>query len=261
MMSPFCKRIRYHAAILSGVLLVLGVAFLMTEDKANADEQSAVPPKDNLEKMRDFIRGLPGPGDEDEKLKRYIEQEKERLGVSTQPEAFEENTGLAAVAIFSPGDRRLSSFNHEGFDKANQYYTHLLESYPPPRGRDYFEIQYIRGLARRQIDDFTGALADIEESSKHLRFPDDSLDIGKYFVLRDQEQRKEILERLIQKHPNCTCLYVLKLGPRNPELPRLLKKLDRTVDTTKCSPAIYGVFTEMRAVNARIRPLVIRNQH
>lgn len=232
----------------------------MNEDEANADEEKKPM---TTEEMNEFIRNLPGPGNDMERFQRYSEAQrkkyseemKAKYGTTFEEKDFTERLeGLGAIAIFSAGRRPLSSFKYEGFEKAEQYYTHLLDTYPSVLAKDdeYYSLQYFRGLAKHLNGNYEGAINDLQESSRHMKCGDDALDIGFYFVLRDRNKAKEILDRLFNKYPECVCLYRRKLG-LTPELNKALKHAHKTLDLRKCPSIIVDVCSQMDSINIHLR--------
>lgn len=220
------------------------------EPRKPTDEESYLKQRDReFSEMREFQRNLPGTGTDREKLLRFLEEQK-----STLDPNLKKQHELGAVASFSLGFKQISSFPIEDYTRAEAYYTNLLQAYgDSERDREYYSIRYERGLARKLIGDFDGALQDIEESCQSEHFSEDALEIGKFFVLKDRIQAGEILERLLAKYPDCSCLYRYKLGYQNPELVNVLRRLKDK--KSGCPPIIYGVCQKMLVVNSKIRPL------
>ncbi|MBX9567580.1 MAG: hypothetical protein K2X77_01740 [Candidatus Obscuribacterales bacterium] len=208
-----------------------------------------------IAKDKEFVHNLPGPGTDKEKLIRYLEEQK----ASMNPEYFrrQQNPEAIAIATFSLGYKPISEFRVDEYDQAEVYYTKLLQTYgETERDKGYYWIQYERGLARKLVGNFDGALEDIEKSCESKLLPDDALAIGRYFVLKDRVKANQILDQLLTKYPNCSCLYRYKLGYQNPELIKVLKRLERnkTKNQSGCDPVVYGVCQKMLVVYSRIRP-------
>lgn len=115
------------------------------------------------------------------------------------------------LTTFSFGYRPMYMLSN--FKDAEKYYSDLLTAHSKeeaPKSKEYYEILYQRGLARKVNHNYEGALEDIEASASHLPDPEAALAIGRAAVSKDLDLAIKEISKLIEQYPDCSYLYLMK---------------------------------------------------